>query len=148
MGFFIEIRTKETKEFHPQKNMFLMSLCLNKLSLCQYGRTQWNCNETSPKLLTLGIALPLPVLIYIRQRAIDSTHWSIARAYVLRNKVACIVPYQAFISTSSFMSSSLRSRSKKRYSSMASDWSGMILKRNEYLVFHFHLRDINPPLSI
>ena len=48
-----------------------MFLCLNKLSLCLYGRTQWNCNVTSPKLLTLGIALPLPVLIYIRQRAID-----------------------------------------------------------------------------
>ncbi len=50
-----------------------MFLCLNKLSLCLYGRTQWNCNVASPKLLTLGIALPLPlpVLIYIRQRAID-----------------------------------------------------------------------------
>ena len=33
-----------------------MSLCLNKLSLCLYGRTQWNCNVTSPKLLTLDIA--------------------------------------------------------------------------------------------
>ncbi len=33
-----------------------MFLCLNKLSLFLYGRTHWNCNETSPKLLTLGIA--------------------------------------------------------------------------------------------
>ena len=146
MGFFLGHKDKRDKRISYTKNMFLMFFCLNKLSLCLYGRTQWNCNVASPKLLTLGIALP--VLIYIRQRAIDQCVESIARAYVLRNKVACIVPYQAFISTSSFMSSSLRSRSKKRYSSMASDWSGMILKRNEYLVFHFHLRDINPPLSI
>ena len=87
---------------------------------------------------------PTRLAIYANARQIC---YRVCRACVLlKNEGACA--YQAFISTSSFMSSSLRSRSKKRYSSIASDWSGMILKRNEYLAFHFHFKDINPPLSI
>ena len=67
-----------------------MFLCLNKLSLCLYGRTQWNCNVASLKLLLLGNALPALLYTPTRDR---SAIESITRAYCLMNKGACIVPY-------------------------------------------------------
>ena len=58
--------------------MFLMFLCLNKLSLCLCQQAQWNCNVASRKLLTLGNALPALLYTPTRDR---SAIESVARAY-------------------------------------------------------------------